>query len=365
MRTNGAAGDERKIAVAPFRVGGAAPAVHYLREGLGDLMTPQLHAIPGVSAPSMRVMLEQWRRAGGSVDADLPDDRALRVAGGAGAGQLILGEIVGTEKHLTISAQLVRVSDGHVLAPAKVDGPADSAAALAGRLVATLLAIRDGATVDRVRTVVSANPEAITPFLIGEQAYRRGRYGDAAASFATAFQHDSTFALAALRLSLANGWLVSSPGVVSGPWLDRAWQNRQHLSGADAVLLDVLTGPAYPRPRPSQQYESDLRSAAERTNSPELWYFSGDVMYHRFRLSGDSTYPRRSLDAFRRAEAIDSSFAPALEHQSSLYALLGDTANERAAMQRQRMLDSTGDFFVLTNTAFRVKRGTVNRHSMW
>jgi hypothetical protein len=88
MRTSGAAADERKIAVAPFRVGGAAPAVHYLREGLGDLMTPQLHAIPGVTAPSMRVMLEQWRRAGGSVDADLPDDRALRVAGGAGAGQL-------------------------------------------------------------------------------------------------------------------------------------------------------------------------------------------------------------------------------------------------------------------------------------
>jgi hypothetical protein len=42
MRPSGAPGDERKIAVAPFRVGGAAPAVHYLREGLGDLMTPQL-----------------------------------------------------------------------------------------------------------------------------------------------------------------------------------------------------------------------------------------------------------------------------------------------------------------------------------
>jgi serine/threonine-protein kinase len=360
-RTKAAAGDERKIAVAPFRVGGAAPTVHYLREGLGDLMTPQLHAIPGVTAPSMRVMLEQWRRAGGSVDADLPDDRALRVAGGAGAGQLILGEIVGTEKHLTINAQLVRVSDGHVLAPAKVEGPADSAAALAGRLLATLLAIRDGATVDRVRSVVSANPEAITPFLIGEQAYRRGRYGDASRAFATAFQHDSTFAIAALRLWLTNGWTLSSTASVPGPWLDRAWQNRQHLSGSDAALLDAVTGPTYPRPRPARQYERDLRSAAERTNSAELWYQVGDVMYHRFRLSGDSTYPRRALDAFRRAEAIDSSFVPALEHQSALYAFFGDSANERAAWLRQRMLDSTGDFFQATNAVFRAKSGTVQQ----
>jgi hypothetical protein len=97
--------DARRIAVAPFRVGGAAPSVHYLREGLGDLMTPQLQAIPGVSTSGMRVMLEQWRRAAGSVDSDLPDDRARRAASGAGAGELVLGEVVGTERHVTISAR--------------------------------------------------------------------------------------------------------------------------------------------------------------------------------------------------------------------------------------------------------------------
>src|SRR4029079_17871667 len=142
--------DERKLAVAPFRVGGASADVHYLREGLGDLMTPQLQSLPGVSAPSMRVMLEQWRRAGGTTDVDLPDDRALKAAANTGAGQLVLGEIVGTAGHLTVSAKLIRVSDGTVLAPAKVEGPADSAAALSTRLVATLLSIRDGGTVDMV-----------------------------------------------------------------------------------------------------------------------------------------------------------------------------------------------------------------------
>jgi serine/threonine-protein kinase len=360
MRGNSTpARDARRIAVAPFRVGGAAPSVHYLREGLGDLMTPQLQAIPGVSTSGMRVMLEQWRRAGGSVDADLADDGARRAATAAGAGELILGDVVGTDAHLTINAQLVRVSDGTVLAPAKVEGPADSAVALATRLVATLLSVRDGATMDRVRNVVSSSPEAITAFLAGEHAYRRGRYDDAARSFFTAYQRDSTFALAALRINIVNGWLVFGDPI-PGDWLRRAWTLRDRLSGADAVLLTALAGAGFPTTAPpARQYQRAMFAAAEQTRSAELWYEAGDFAFHRWHLSGDTADPRRALDAFRRAEALDSSFVPALEHQASLYAAFGDTAGERAAHQRHKMLDSTGDFFKYTDAAFRAAHGSV------
>lgn len=357
--SGGASRDARMIAVAPFRVGGAAADVHYLREGLGDLMTPQLQSIPGVSAPSMRVMLEQWRRAGGATDADLPDDRALKAAANAGAGQLVLGEIVGTANHLTVSAKLIRVSDGTVLAPAKAEGPADSAAALSTRLVATLLSIRDGGTVDMARSVVSANPDAITPFLAGEQAYRRGRYGDAVKAFASAYEHDTTFALAALRIHVVNGWLLFG-GDVPGPWLDRAWKNRERLKGGDAALLMALAQPTYPAPQPVRQYEQSLWQAATRTPTAELWYHAGDILFHRFMLSGDSTAWPRALVAFQRAEALDSSFAPALEHQNTLYLALGDTARARAAFNRQRMLDSTGDFFVLNDQGFKAALGSTD-----
>jgi len=351
--------DERKIAVAPFRVGGASADVHYLREGLGDLMTPQLQAIPGVSAPSMRVMLEQWRRAGGSTDADLADDGARKAAAGAGAGQLILGEIVGTAKHVTISAQLVRVSDGVSIAPARVEGPADSAAALAARLVGTLLSLREGGDLQRVRSVVSANPEAITPFLAGEQQYRRGKYADAARAFATAFERDTTFALAALRVGIANGWTLGA--TVPGPWLDRAWEKRARLSGTDSLLLIAYVGPNYPRPSLERPFERELWTIGERANSADVWYVVGDHFYHRNLLSGDTTGPHRALDAFRKAEALDSSFVPALEHQSHLYSIFGDTASERAAWRRQRMLDSTGDFFFFTDAYFRSTSGTIDQ----
>jgi len=228
---------------------------------------------------------------------------------------------------------------------------------LATRLVAILLSVRDGATMDRVKNVISTNPDAITAFLAGEQSYRRGRYDDASHSFLAAYQRDSTFALAALRLEIVDGWLVFSP--IPGDWLRRAWTNRERLSGADRALLDALAGPTYPALPTARNYERTLFAAAERTNSAELWYEAGDVALHRYRLSGDSTYPRRALDAFRRAEALDSSFVPALEHQSSLYEMLGDSAGERAAWQRQRMLDSAGDFFRLTDAAYRAMHSPV------
>ncbi len=355
--------DARMIAVAPFRVGGATADVHYLREGLGDLMTPQLLSIPGISAPSMRVMLEQWRRAGGggsgTADADLTDERALRVAGNTGASQLILGTITGAANHLTVSANLIRVSDGKVLAPASVEGPADSAAAIAARLLATLLSLRNGSTEEEVRSVVSANPQAITPFLTGEHAYRRGLYHQAAVAFATAYEHDTTFALAALHVDLANAWLVGD-AVVPGPWFERTWAQRGRLRGGDAALVRALGGPAYPAPQPAREYERGLWAAAEKTPSAELWYHSGDVLAHRYMLGGDTSAMSRALLAFQRAEALDSSFAPALEHQSSIFEMMGDSARARAAFNRQRMLDSTGDFFLVNVPLFSAAHGSLS-----
>jgi hypothetical protein len=86
--------DDATIAVAPFRVGGAAPEARYLREGLGDIIVPQLQTLPEVSATGMRVMLDRWRRVAGSTEDDLDDEAASRAAMDAGAGQLILGDVV-------------------------------------------------------------------------------------------------------------------------------------------------------------------------------------------------------------------------------------------------------------------------------
>ena len=90
-----------------------------------------------------------------------------------------------------------------------------------------------------MRSVVSASPEAITPFLIGEKAYRHGRYLEAGRNFANPFEHDTTFALAALRLYIVNAWNVDA--FTLGSWLQRAWQHREKLSTASATALWIVS----------------------------------------------------------------------------------------------------------------------------
>jgi serine/threonine-protein kinase len=347
-RQDSATGNEQRIAIAPFRVGGAAPSVHYLREGLADLMAPQLASIPGVETPSVRVMFAKWREIGGSAEADLEVDQARKAAQRAGAGQLVLGEVVGTDAHVIITARLVRVADGRELQPARVEGRADSAGVLATQLVASLLSLRDGGTLDRVRAVITANPAALVPYLKGEQLYRRGAYAEAVRSYAEAYAQDTTFALAALRTAMANGWSTGAPA--PGDWTGRAWAMRDRLHGLDSLSLQVWAGygwpvAAYPRRETMARRFRD----AERSNSAEIWYQAGDNLVHAGPSLGDSTFATKALDAFRRAEALDSTFAPALEHQADLYIVTRrDTAAARAALARQARLDSLGDFFMVT-----------------
>jgi len=353
-----AAASESTIAVAPFRVGGLAPEARYLREGLGDIIVPQLQTLPEISAAGMRVMLDRWQRIGGDAEADLEDAEASRAAIAAGAGRLILGDVVGTRERLTVNARLIRTRDGRELARARVDGSADSAFALATRLVTTLLSISDGATRDRLQSVLSANPDAIAPYLVGEQFYRRGRYSEAGESFLAAYNADTTFAIAALRIGLTNGWSLANP--IPGPWGRRAWTHRARLSGADSLLLLAEVGETYPRPMHIRERIRSLAALAERSNSAEVWYAYADYLIHIGESVDEPNVYQRALRGFAEAERIDSSFTPALEHQAHIYLVLGDSVNARRAHARQARQDSTGDFFMVNDFTLQVDLGSLD-----
>ena len=333
------------IAIAPFRVGGAALPVRYVREGLADLMVPQIQSVPGARVLGVRLVMDRWRRAAGSADADLDDAGALRVAAQAGAGQLIIGDAVGNADRLTVSARLIDVANGKEIAKSQVTGPADSLVASAARLTTELLALRDGATRDRVRAILSVRPEALTAYLTGEREYRHGRYVAAGKAFADAYATDTTFALSALRVSSCNGWAFGDQLRLPGDWVDRAWRHRDRLTGADSLLLTAITGSTYPVPMTRHSRFRELGDLAVRANSAEVWFQYGDQLLHFGATAGEPSVRERSLQAFQSAEAIDSSFAPALEHQSMLHLALNDSAAAAGALRRQARVDSTGDYY--------------------
>jgi len=335
--------DADVVAIAPFRVSGASGDVAYLREGIGDVVSAQLRTLPDLRVLGMKVMLDKWQRAAGSVDADLDDDAARTVAQQVGAGQLVVGSVIGTRDRVTIAARLLRAGGGAALATASVEGRADSVLTLGTQLVTKLFSARPGASGARLANVLSARPEALMPFLAAERAFRRGRYEDAQRAFVDAWRADTGFALAAMRISTTNGWNIFTP--VPGDWLARAWAHRDRLSGEDSLVLVASVGRTYPRPMDRLERTRMLRELAEQAGSAELWYRYGDWLFHDGHTLEEPDVTRRALEAFRRAEALDSSYTEALEHQSMLYLQLGDSIAARRALARQAAVDSTGDFF--------------------
>lgn len=343
--------NDQVIAVAPFRVTGPEQ-VRYLREGIADLMVPQLASIPKLQPASARQMFASWKRVAGSMDVDLEDKEMLRAASAIGAGRIIVGTVVSNGQNILIDAQLKRVGDNADIHTDTVMGVVDSVVPMTARLTAKLLLVSDGADAARLKEVMRAKPAAIIAFLNGERHYRSGRYSDALKQFAESYAADSTFPLVPLRINAVNGWVVSE--AINGPWVQRALVYRNQLTGNDSLLLAAYADPAFPAGTPPVLNLQRMWDIAQRANSAEIWYVAADAYFHNGLGLGIADAMEKALDGFKRAEAIDSTYVGGIEHQTMLYLAFGDTVNAIAADRRQARIDSTGDYYMLSHAHLRM-----------
>jgi eukaryotic-like serine/threonine-protein kinase len=330
--------DSAVVAVAPFRVSGADSSLSYLREGMVDLLAAKLSGTAGLRAADPRGVLAAWRRKARG-PGDLPEQDAVRVSQALGAGRLIEGDVVGTRQQITINAASLDTRDHRVTAQASVEGSPDSLARLVDRLAGQLLALEAGESEQRLASLTSTSLPALRAYLDGQALIRTGGFRRAAEKFGLALQLDSSFALAGLGLSRAAGWF-GEPS--DGPGGILAWKYRSKLSPVDRALLDVYLGPRWP----ALSRVRDVIAACERLaqvapDNAEAWQVLADNLYHNGGLVGLPDALPRAAQAFARAIALDSSFAPALEHGTSLALALRDTAGARKAFARMLRVDST------------------------
>jgi serine/threonine-protein kinase len=336
-----AALDPNLVAVIPFRVGGAAPALSYLREGMIDLVAARLTGGGGARAADPGSVMAAWRRGGGSETGDLPEDAVRELARRLGAGQVLVGGVVGTPDHVAFTASMFPVQGGNPRAEAKVEGVADSLPQLVDRLIAQLITEETGGS-HGLEGMVNRPLPALRLFLEAQAAYRRGDYGDAVVRYERALDLDSTFALAGLRLASAAGW-TTAPGA-GRRGLEAAWSSRDRLSSRDQALLLANVGPDYPAVSTAAQHLAAWERAVELApDQAERWYELGDMYFHEGPyLEVESTW-RRAADAFRRSEALDSGTAP-LGHLLELAMLDGDdTAAVRRLGATYLAHDSSGE----------------------
>jgi tetratricopeptide (TPR) repeat protein len=295
----------------------------------------------GARAADPGSVMAAWRQAGGAATGDLPGSVVLELARRLGAGQVLLGGVVGTPNHVALNASLLPVQGGSPRAEAKVEGVADSLPQLVDRLIAQLITEETGIS-RGLEGLVNRPLPALKLYLEGQAGYRRGDYADAVIRYQRALDIDSTFALAALRLASAAGW-TSAPGA-GRRGLELAWRSRDRLSPRDQALLLANVGPNYPATSTLAQYLAAWERAVELApDQAERWYELGDEYFHEGRyLQIESTW-RRAGDAFRRSEALDSGTAP-LGHLVELAWLDGDdTATVRRLGALYLARDTSGE----------------------
>ncbi len=333
--------DPNLVAVLPFRVTGPAN-IAFLAEGMVDLLAATLTGEGGLRATDPRTVMSAWRRADPGEHEEIRRDAAVDLGRSLGAGQVLLGGIVGTPSGLVLNASVFGATDGDLRAQATVEGHADSLMTLIDELTVQLLAQKTGERDQRLAALTGASLGALRAYLDGQAAYRRGSYSRAGDFYQSALSRDTTFALAAL------GWVGSSWWSAGFDEFNRAlgvaWNLRKHLSPRDQALLDAWAGPRFPHSSGWAEHlpfwELAIALAPER---PEPWYESGDIYFHYGSLLGVANSRRQAEARFRRAAELDSTFAAPLGHLLELAVMAGEEQEVRSFSNAYLALDSIGD----------------------
>ncbi len=312
--------DSNLIAVAPFDV--VAPPLQPWSEGLVDVLSRSLDGAGPLRTVAPTVALRRWtgradpasaaalgRRTGaglvvfGALDRSGPDSVRIRAA---------VLDVGGRDAPLEVEVS------GDTL---RMDRLVDS---LAVALMRELGRTRPVGAVRQSPLGAKSLP-ALKAFLRGEQFYRRGLWDSALTQYDRAIALDSTFALAYRRMAYVIGW--SSAGAArynAAEYARRAAMLNHGLAPRDSLLFvtHVLFTAVLDSVEPHQfanrrRLFATLAEAHHRyPGDPEIWYELGEARYH----VADPVAPpaEEILDAFDRAIALDSAFAPAYFHTPGL-----------------------------------------------
>jgi serine/threonine-protein kinase len=332
--------DPHVVAVLPFRVAGADPSLHYLRQGMLDLLQAKLTGEGGPRAADARSVLAAFRDAGGTDADDVPESGLISIAQKVGAARVVQGSIVGPPDHVVLSASLVEIPGARTLAQTSVEGPKDSLFAMVDQLAARLLALGAGASDQQLASLTTTSLDALRTYLDGVAAIRRGAFENATSTLTRAVQLDSTFALALSALIESHGWV---PASIDMNRIERlAWQYRDRLAAKDQLILSIRVGSRFPNPTPWTERIRDREQATQQMpDSPEAWYYLGDALFHYGAVSDIGDHRQRTREAFLRAIRLDSAYGGPLEHLTSLVAADEDTAAASHWIQRVEAFDST------------------------
>jgi eukaryotic-like serine/threonine-protein kinase len=327
--------DPNLLAIAPFEV--LDPSLQIWREGVVDVLSRDLDGAGPLRTVAQSVGLKRWHGRADRVSAQGFGHRT-------GAGLVVFGSVRKTRDTVSLRATLLDLARKWTEPDLEVKGDTaeigDLADSLGVRILQVLGRDRPIGAVRQV-SIGSRSLPALKAFLYGEQFYRRALWDSALVYYDRAIAQDSTFGIAFKQMGMTLGWHHSEHTYLrEDAYLRKAVVLNHGLSPKDSMQIaadsfDIAASDATDPAdliRFSYRWYSTLEDAAHRyPEDPEVWYRLGDARFHSEPPFGKP--PAQTLEAFDRAIALDSGFAPAYEHTVTLAIRLNrpDLARKYAA----------------------------------
>ncbi len=327
-----AALDADLIAVAPFDVLGSD--LEIWREGLVDVLSRNLDGAGPLRTVSPTVVIRRWSgRAEPASATDLGRRTGTRLA--------VFGRLVATSgDSVRLNASVLDIGKGAVLGEIEVRDAKPKMDRLADSL--TLRVLREvgrsrpiGAA--RLASFGTASLTSMKFFLQGEQQYRRSNWDSARVNYQRATELDSSFALAYNRLGAILGWQSTLYDSLAETYQLKAGALNHGLPPRESLLIvtdSLMSSLSSSFPvglefwlRTRRLFRTVDEAMSRYPDDPEVSLALGEARFH-FGLFGGTSL-RRTREAFDRAIASDSAFAPAYIHAVELALNLEGPAEAR------------------------------------
>ena len=244
----------------------------------------------------------------------------LAVAKRAGAGKLVMGDVLKLGNRTTVTAKIYDVKSGQRTRSVREDATvADSVMPLFGKLAQKILNVAPPAGTS-LGAVGTTRVDAYQAYLAGVTALNRFDLVGAGRNLREAIRLDSSFALAHYKLSIVIGW--DDPGnTAQRTHAEAAARSQGNLPPRIRGLIAGLNHQA--RNEWSKACEVYRGLVAADTSDIEAWYGVGECLFHDptgSAIDGDTTRLKLNSDwqgsirAFGRVLALDPQYHLAYQH---------------------------------------------------
>jgi tetratricopeptide (TPR) repeat protein len=222
------------VAVMPFDCTAASEEMHWLRQGVPDMLVTGLAQTQGLDVVSSERLLEILDSLAPESAETIAPRQVLEVARRAGAGAVVVGSVFGTGPELRIDIRVQDPSDGRLLFAHDVRG--DEVFGLVDELTEQIrgrLGMTTAASSRGIAELTTESLEAYRLYVEGRNASRNVRWQDAAELLRRAVELDPSFTMAYFDLSLLP---LGSP--LRDEYMRKTLEGLDRLSGRERLEVE-------------------------------------------------------------------------------------------------------------------------------